>query len=103
MYRRLAIVRLPIFLFPHTSSFAVAAAFADSLRFLLPPGLLPNPSLRRERLAHNLTNCSQRRNALAACLTFRPVAFIDDGTVALYDMSHELGAIETATKHTRLV
>ena len=37
MYKRLAIVRLPIFLFPHASSFAVAAAFADSLRFLLPP------------------------------------------------------------------
>ena len=39
MYKRLAIVRLPIFLFSHASYFAVAAAFADSLRFLLPPGI----------------------------------------------------------------
>ena len=45
-------------------------------------------------------NCSKRLNTFAACLTFRPVAFINDGTVALYDMSHGLGAIETATKHT---
>jgi hypothetical protein len=93
-------VWLPNFLFPHASSFAVAAAFADSLRFLLPPGLSPNPSPRRERLVNNLTNCSQRLNTFAACLTFRPVAVINDGTVALDDMSHELGAIVTATKHT---
>lgn len=77
-----------------------SAAFADSLHFLPPPGLLPNPSPRRERSAHSLTNCSQRFNTFAACLTFRPVAFIVDATFALYDMSQELGAIATATNHT---
>jgi hypothetical protein len=91
---------LPIFLFPHASSFSAAAAFAESLRFLPHPGLLPNPSPRRQRSAHSLTNRSHRFNIFAACLTLPPVAFITDGTLTLSDMSQERGAIVNATKHT---